>query len=141
MIDSSVTLRQFLLTSTDILNAIGGIEKRIVVGELPEGADPGAGQFWITVRSRGGIPHKEVPTFGDSFEIVVWGAKNAIVQCRAISGFIYDLAHGAVGVYVGSPLVGFIVNCFAHTTPQDLIDTATQWAMSVNYYDAQFRAD
>lgn len=137
MVDATTTFVNWVGAGS----GIGGVPAtRIVGGDLPDGAKPGAGEEWITLRCRGGESYPEIPDWiKPSFEVACWAADP--VTARQIYLAFREIVHGALGVTVS--VAGyddaFIAVALEEVQGQDVTDPETGWALVISYYQLTMR--
>ncbi len=132
MIDTNATFRSWLTTSAAIVALVGD---NINCPDLPAGANPAAGEKWISFFSRGGTADLYVPFLTSALQLKAW-ARTA-VEAREIYRAVFDLVHGASAVDLG--VDGFIVCAWEQVQGQDLSDPDTGWATVLAFFDVTIR--
>lgn len=129
MIDATEAMRQWLTSSSDLLALVPAA--RIVAGELPEHANPDAGQQWLTFFARGGPRHPEIKDLiNASFGLTCWSRKGDHLGARAIYRAVSDLVYATLNQQVDE---GVIIAAIEEVSGQDTTDPGTGWAICVCY--------
>lgn len=137
MFDPNVALKQWLGGETSITNLVPA--NRIVSGDLPQGANPGANENWITFYCRGGLGHPEIKNvIYPSFAITFWGPKDGNVAARAVYLAFRDFAFNAV---INPVTEATIMVAEEEVMLQDTSDPATEWFKGVTYWRVTMRAN
>jgi hypothetical protein len=129
MFDVDVAFREWLTSSAAVTALVPAAH--IVAGDLPLAAKPGAGEQWITFRSRGGKRHSEIKDWIDeSFAVTCWAQFEGDLAARAIYRAISDLIYATQSQQVAEATIAVAQE---EVAGQDVTDPATQWAMCVGY--------
>jgi hypothetical protein len=134
--DVDVAFRQWLSSDPTITALVPPAQ--IVAGDLPQGANPGAGEAWITFRVRGGAGHSEiVDLVQPSFVITFWTQKDALFSARRIYRAFRDIGYSVLNAVVDEAV---ILCAEEEVMGQDLSDPATEWSLCVTYWTFTIRA-
>lgn len=140
MIDSTLLLRQWLLTCTDLTALLPDRSgtKSIYCGDLPQGVDPEIDGPAITLYVRGGDVHNDAPIVNASIQIRVWAGINKVLLARRVYGVLHDFIYGKNNVAVDT--YGVVMSCLCSALGQDVTDPDASWATIVSFYELQARA-
>lgn len=136
MFDAAVAFRQWLVGESTITDLVPAA--KIVGGDLPQGANPGAGEKWITFHIRGGEGHSEIRDLVyPSFAITFWAKKDGLIDAREVYRAFRDLGYNTQSEAVSEAV---IICAEEEVQGQDLTDPDTEWAMCVTYWTVTMRS-
>jgi hypothetical protein len=95
MFDVDIAFRQWLVSETTITDLVPAAH--IMGGDLPQGANPGAGERWITFRPMPGAGHPEMRDYVERvFHVVFWAGKEKNLQTREAYRALRDLMYAVL---------------------------------------------
>jgi hypothetical protein len=137
MFEPIVAFREWLIGAGSITALVPA--GHIAGGDLPQGANPGAGEKWITFHVRGGAAHSEIrDIIYPSFAITFWAARDKILDARAVYAAFRDLSYSTSNLSVAEAM---IVAAEEEVIGQDVTDPSSEWSMCVTYYRVTMRAN
>jgi len=137
MFNVNVAFRQWLISETTLTDLVPAAH--IVEGDLPQGANPGAGERWITFRPMPGGGHPEIRDYVEQvFHVVFWAKKEGNLQVQEAYLSLRDLVYA---VLMNSVDEATILCAEEVLSLQDVSDSSAEWAMGIADFQVKMRAN
>lgn len=149
MPDSALLVKRYLGQNPALLSLVAtagskpdgadfdDLDDHVLVGDLPERADPNSYNPFVLISAEGGIPHPEAPIPRDRVKVRVWAGINQHADARTVYEEVERWLHQKNGIDLSPD--GVIVISQAVTRPQQLTDPDSGWATVVGYYEIMAR--
>jgi hypothetical protein len=134
VIDPNVAVRNWLLTSSDIVARVGD---RVFCGAVPETYVADTDGEAILVSERGGTSHEYAPIISSSIQVECIAGVVQYAKTRSLYGLAYDLMHGYNRIPVNDVMV---MSSIEEVRPQTSTDPDTGEAVTTGYFRMMMRA-
>jgi hypothetical protein len=137
MFDVDIAFRQWLVSETTITDLVPAAH--IVGGDLPQGANPGAGERWITFRPMPGAGHPEMRDYVERvFHVVFWAGKEKNLQTREAYRALRDLMYAVLM----KPVSEATIMCGEEVLSfQDVSDSTAEWSLGIADFQVKMRSN
>jgi hypothetical protein len=137
MFDTDIAFRQWLISETTITDLVPA--EHIRAGDLPQGANPGAGERWITFRPMPGPGHPEIRDYVEQVvHVVFWAPKDKNLQVREAYRALRDLVYAVIMKAVSEATIMCAEEVLSL---QDVSDSSAEWAMGITDIQVKMRSN